>query len=82
MIDLCLLHSDQLKPLIRDDTVTVHFVDALYKRFLDLKTAQLQKTLAAATAAKRSAEVSWSYSVSVRAVPYRLVVKSPPHLHG
>ena len=53
---------DQLKPLIRDDTVTVHFVDALYKRFLDLKTAQLQKTLAASTAAKRPAEVSSHYS--------------------
>ena len=58
MSDLCLPVADQLKPLIRDDTVTVHFVDALYKRFLDLKTAQLQKTLATATAVKRSAEVS------------------------
>ena len=62
------LFLEQLKPLIRDDSVTLKFVDSLYKKFQEVKTAHFQKSLGAAV--KRSSEVG----VRVYRVTYTYVL--------
>jgi hypothetical protein len=46
---------EKIKPLIGNASVATDFVDAVYKRFLEMKTSQLQKSIG--TALKRPPEV-------------------------
>ena len=50
--------AEKIKPLIGNASVATDFVDAVYKRFLEMKTSQLQKSIG--TALKRPPEVRQS----------------------